>query len=252
MKSELQHGFVTRIDTPANSPYHFIKQHLSLGYYLHTDQLSCVIFDMDGTLTQTNELIFASFNHVTQRYLGKSFSPMEIVAFFGPPEEGAIEKLLGAEYVNEAMVELCRFYRAKHGEMARLHPGIDDVLKFLKQRGIKLAVFTGKGRRTATITLEEFKLSAFFDVVVSGNDVTCHKPHPEGIQKIMKQFSLLPHQVLMVGDSMSDVKASHGAGVKIAAVLWDSFDRERVLAAQTDYVFHNVSEMLDWFCLHMN
>ncbi len=136
--------------------------------------------------------------------------------------------------------------------MAYLHSGIENVLQVLKERGTKLAVFTGKGYRTAKITLDEFELSSFFDVVVSGNDVANHKPHPEGIQKVMQEFLLSPNEVLMVGDSMSDVKASRGAGVKIAVVLWDSCDNERMLVAQTDLVFHKVSEMLEWFRLHTN
>ena len=207
---------------------------------------------MDGTLTRTNSLIFAAFNHITQKYLGKEFTPKEIIGFFGPPEEGALEKLIGAERLDEAMDELCSYYRAHHNTMAQLHSGIEGILRLLKERGITLAVFTGKGSRTANITLEEFGIAGFFDYVVSGNDVASHKPHHEGIQKIIERFSLTPDEVLMVGDSMSDVKASRSAGVKVAAVLWDSYDKERVLAAKTDYVFHRVEEMHDWFQLHTN
>lgn len=204
---------------------------------------------MDGTL---NDLIFASFNHITQKYLTKTLTPQEIISFFGPPEEGALEKLLGAEHVDAAMNELCEFYRENHSAMAFLHSGIENILSLLKERDTKLAVFTGKGHRTARITLDAFELSPFFDFVVSGNDVVNHKPHPEGIQKVPETFSLSPHEVLMVGDSMSDVNASRRAGVRIAAVLWDSHDKERVLAAQTDFVFHAVGEMLDWFHLDTN
>ena len=207
---------------------------------------------MDGTLTQTNDLIFASFNHITAKYLGKTFTPKEIIGFFGPPEEGAIEKLLGANHVEKVMDELCDVYRARHAELARLHSGIRDLLALLKQQGKTLAVFTGKGTRTASITLEAFNISPFFDLVISGNDVVRHKPHPEGICKVLDAFSLPPDKALMVGDSMADVRASREAGVKMAAVLWDSYDRERVLAARTDFVFHHVDEMLEWFRLGSN
>jgi HAD superfamily hydrolase (TIGR01549 family) len=215
-------------------------------------RFSCVIFDMDGTLTRTNALIFASFNHITQKYLGKTFTPKEIIGFFGPPEEGAIAKLIGAERLDEAMDELCMYYREHHSAMAELHAGISSVLNLLKDRGTRLAVFTGKGSRTANITLEEFGIAGFFDCIVSGNDVVNHKPHHEGIQKILDKYSLAPEEVLMVGDSMSDINASRGAGVKVAAVLWDSYDKERVLAAQADFVFHRVDEMHEWFRLHTN
>jgi HAD superfamily hydrolase (TIGR01509 family) len=215
-------------------------------------RLSCVIFDMDGTLTQTNELIFASFNHVAARYAGRTFSPREIIGLFGPPEEGALEAICPRDLVPAAMDDLCAFYRREHARLARMHEGIADVLAYLRGRGLRLAVFTGKGRRTASITLEEFGIGGQFDLVVSGNDVTHHKPHPEGIRRVLESLSVAADEVLMVGDAMPDVRASRAAGVAMAAVLWDSYDRERVLEAGTELVFHTVADMHTWFHTHLN
>lgn len=216
------------------------------------DRLACVIFDMDGTLTQTNDLIFASFNHVASKYLGRTFTPPEIIGMFGPPETGAVRALFGEERIAKAMDDLIDFYREKHAELARLHPGMDVVLRFLKERGVHLALFTGKGRRTTGITLEAFGLDGMFSPVVTGDDVTNHKPHPEGIRKVLDHYGLRPGQVLMVGDSMADVRASRAAGVPMAAVLWDSYEPEKVLAAETTLVFHRVDELMTWFQHHIN
>jgi pyrophosphatase PpaX len=213
--------------------------------------LACVIFDIDGTLTRTNQLIFASFNHVAEKYLATRLTPEEIIALFGPPEEGGLAKLLGEERVPEAMDDLCRFYGAHHAAMAAVHAGIPDVLRFLKGRGIRLAVFTGKGNRTTAITLEALGLANIFDLVVSGSDVVRHKPDPEGIAKILGTFAIPAARTLMVGDAVSDVRASRSAGVRSAAVLWDSVDRERVLGAGADVVFHSVAEMDTWFRLSL-
>jgi len=215
-------------------------------------RISCVIFDIDGTLTRTNELIFATFNHVARKYLHRTFQPPEIVAMFGPPEEGALAPLFGEESLPQVMDELCEFYRAHHHDLAELHPGIEEVLGFLKSRDIRLAVFTGKGKRTTSITLDAFGIAGYFDLVVSGNDVTKHKPDPEGILKVIRTFDLRPEEVLMVGDSLGDIKASHGAGVNMAAVLWDSYDRERVRDAGADYVFDEVSDFLAWLRTHIH
>jgi pyrophosphatase PpaX len=234
--------------------YDYILQNWYTNTLIASEALmfSCVIFDMDGTLTQTNNLIFASFNHVANKYLGKTLTPTEVVALFGPPEEGGLIKLVGAGNVEVAMNDLCEFYREHHDAMAAMHPEMENVLHFLRSRGVRLAVFTGKGIRTATITLEAFNLAQYFDVVVSGTDVVHHKPHPEGINKVLSAFSLTPDQALMVGDALSDVLASRSAGVKMAAVVWDSYDKERILQAQTDYVFHTGGQMLDWFRAHTN
>jgi len=208
--------------------------------------LSCVIFDVDGTLTQTNELIFASFNHVADKYLGKKLSREEIIALFGPPEEGGLVKLLGEEVGDRAREDLYSFYTEHHQDMASLHSGIEELLVFLRSRGTKLAVFTGKGRRTTDISLGTLNIAQYFEVIVTGTEVANHKPHPEGIQKVIAALGLCPSEVLMVGDAISDIKASRAAGIKVAAAAWDSYDRDRLLQASADYVFHSAGEMLQW------
>jgi HAD superfamily hydrolase (TIGR01509 family) len=205
-----------------------------------------VLFDIDGTLTRTNELIFATFNFITAKYCGRTYGPREIIALFGPPEEGALIAIVGEERLDAAMDDLCDFYSRHHHAMAGLHEGMDEVLAFLKTMGIPLGVFTGKGRRTAMITLEALGIAGYFDLIVSGNDVVRHKPDPEGIRKFIEAFSLAPAEVLMVGDAMGDITASRGAGATSVAVLWDSYDRERVAGAGADVVFEEVGGFLSW------
>jgi phosphoglycolate phosphatase-like HAD superfamily hydrolase len=108
-------------------------------------------------------------------------------------------------------------------------------------------VFTGKGKRTASISLEQLEIAEYFDLVVSGSDVVRHKPHPEGIQRILSDFGVSPGQTLMVGDSVSDIVASRAAGVAVASVLWDCYDRDSVLREKVDFRFEQVAEMKAWF-----
>lgn len=206
----------------------------------------CVIFDMDGTLTQTNQLIFDSFNYIARKYQGREYSEPEITAMFGPPEEVALLHIVGKERIDTVLQEYLEFYRKNHSKLARLYPGIVELLEFLKQRHRFIALYTGKGIHTTSITLEEFGIRHYFDYIVTGNDVVNHKPSAEGIRKIMAHFGLKPDEVLMVGDSVADVKASHEAGVKIAAVLWDSYAKDKVLQMQTDYQFYTVEELTRW------
>lgn len=201
---------------------------------------------MDGTLTDTNQLIFDSFNHIAMKYKGKTYSPAEIVAMFGPPEEGALLDIVGEEQIDQVMKEYLAYYRRHHKALARLYPGILDLLRFLQKSKVHCALFTGKGIHTTTITMQAFALMPYFEYVVTGNDVVNHKPAPEGIQKILDHFSLRKEQVLMVGDSVGDVKAAREAGVKIAVVLWDSYSKEKILQMKTDHAFHTVSDFSVW------
>ena len=209
-------------------------------------KLSCVIFDIDGTLAETNDLIFASFNYVAERYLRKRFAPEEITAMFGPPEEVAIERLVGAERYPIAIADFFDFYKSNFRSMAKLHSGMLDVLRLLKLKGILLAVFTGKGSHSTDITLEELGIRQYFDMIVTGHSVTYHEPSSEGIQKVIKHFGLRRNQVLMVGDAVSDVKAAHEAGILVAAVVWDSYGKDGVMEMKTDFLFHDVKELYAW------
>ena len=127
-----------------------------------------------------------------------------------------------------------------------MYPGIENILRSVKENGKLLAVFTGKGIHTAMITLQEFHIEKYFDYIVTGNDVVKFKPSSEGLLKIMDHFALQPDDLLMVGDSVSDAKAAHEAGVKIAAVVWDSYSNEKVLQMKTDFVFENTHEFHEW------
>ena len=209
-------------------------------------RFSCVIFDLDGTLTQTNELIFASFNHVAQKYTHRTYTPQEIIGMFGPPEEVSVGNIVGKENIDDAMDDFCEFYSEHHPRMAKIHEGIKGVLEFLKQHELLLALFTGKGKRTTLITLEKFGIKNFFDLIVTGNDVEKYKPSADGIHRVMKRFELQPDEVLMVGDAVSDLKAANEAGVAMAAVLWDSYAKEIVMGMDADFHFHSVQEFAGW------
>ncbi|MFH0989326.1 MAG: HAD-IA family hydrolase [bacterium] len=208
--------------------------------------LKCLIFDMDGTLTQTNQLIFDSFNYIAGKYTGRTFSQSEIAAMFGPPEEGALLSIVSQKDIEAVMADYLSFYRSNHQRLARLYPGVKEILAYMKERGKILALFTGKGIHTTRITLEESGISEYFDLIVTGNDVVNHKPSAEGIYKVLSHFQLHPDEALMVGDSVSDIKASREAGVKVAAVVWDSYGKENVLAMKTDFLFHNVDEFFSF------
>jgi HAD superfamily hydrolase (TIGR01509 family) len=203
-------------------------------------KISCIIFDLDGTLANTSKLIYASFRHVARLYTGKIYTDPEILALFGPTEEIAIADLVGKERTEEAVEEFHRFYDASHVEMAHGHEGIREILAFLKERGILMALFTGKGKRTTLVTLARLGFSGYFDLLVTGDDVENHKPSAEGIHKVLSHYGLGPDEALMVGDSPVDVIAAREAGVKVAAVLWDTFAQKKTPAPDPDFSFSSV------------
>ncbi|NPV11985.1 MAG: HAD family hydrolase [Ignavibacteria bacterium] len=212
---------------------------------METKKYKGIIFDIDGTLTSTNELIFATFNHIAQKYEGRTYSDEEIISMFGPTEDVILREKFNGDKFKEVYDEYYRFYRENHPRMADLYPGIVDILEELKKRKILISIFTGKGRKTTEITLEILGIKDFFDLIVTGDDVINHKPSPEGIFKFLETYNLNKNEVLMVGDSLADIIAAKEAGIDIASVVWDSYAREEVIKLNPLY-FETVNDFKNW------
>lgn len=203
------------------------------------------IFDIDGTLTSTNRLIFDSFNHIYDKYFGKILTPKEVIALFGPTEEEIINELFG-EDAEEAIIEYFNYYEKNHG-IAALHEGIAPLLDFLIEQGAHIAAFTGKGRRSAEITLKELGIFGKIGILISGDDVTKKKPSGEGINKILQFYNLKPEDAIMIGDSTADIKAAREAGVAVASVLWDCYSIDAVMGLNGEMLFNTVDELRGHF-----
>lgn len=208
------------------------------------DKFTGIIFDIDGTLTSSNQLIFASFNHIAEKYLGKHFSDKEITQLFGPTEDVILKQLCPDNY-EEVRKDYYDFYQQNHN-MADLYPGIIEVLDFLKNKNILLSIYTGKGRDASIITLKELNIFDYFDLIITGDEVREHKPSPEGITLFLEKFNLPKENVLMVGDSPADINAARAAGVKVASVIWDSYSKDKVMKLNPDFLFFSVNELKEF------
>ena len=200
-----------------------------------------IIFDIDGTLTSTNDLIFKSFNHIAKKYLDRTFTDNEIIALFGPTEDVILKEWCGKNF-EASKKDYYEFYKFHH-HIANLYPGIKELLDYLKSKNILLSIFTGKGKQASLITLEELNIINYFDLIVTGDDVVNHKPSSEGIIKFVNEYHLRKDEVLMIGDSVADVRASKEAGIRIASALWDSYAAEKVKNLGSNYYFNSVDEL---------
>jgi HAD superfamily hydrolase (TIGR01549 family) len=174
-------------------------------------------------------------------------SEQEIISLFGPTEDVVIEKLFNGE-AEFAKKDYYLFYESNHDSMIKNFPLIQEIIKLLKRYFVILGIFTGKGRKTTDITLKKLDFAKHFDYVITGDDVLNHKPHPEGIFKIMKKSGITNNEkVLLIGDSPADIIAARGAQIKIASVLWDSYAKDMCLSLNPDYVFWSPLELYNFF-----
>jgi pyrophosphatase PpaX len=130
--------------------------------------------------------------------------------------------------------------------MADIYPGIIDILDRIKAAKIPLGIYTGKGRISSEITLNEIGVIDYFDLIVTGDDIPEPKPSPLGIKLFIDKYNLSAQKVIMIGDSPADIKAAKMAGVKSISVIWDSYAADEVLNLEQDYLFYTVAELNDF------
>ncbi len=210
-----------------------------------------LLMDLDGTIADTLPHLFRSFRHAVEPWVTRAPSDAEVVATWGPTERECIARMLSdrnyASPETEARLDEanCRFhaYYAGHDDEIQAFPSIPQVIRFARENGWRFAVFTGKARHSAVLTLERLKLWPFVECLVAGDDVSRAKPDPEGVLAVARQLDLPPHSLLVVGDMPADILAGKTAGARTAAALWGTFNPEATRAAGPDWTLDRVEQL---------
>ena len=202
-----------------------------------------ILFDLDGTLIDTNELIIASFTHTLGQYSDYAYSREDILEFIGPPLIDSF-KQVDPNRVDE-MIQTYRDHNlTNHNTYVRAYPTVVDTMKQLKKAGYNLGIVTTKINDTAELGLKVTGMEGIFDVLIGLDDVTHAKPHPEPIIKALDQLNATASSTLMVGDNYHDIESGKNAGTKTAGVAWTIKGREVLEAYQPDYMLEEMSDLL--------
>ena len=205
--------------------------------------IDCILFDLDGTLINTNDLIIKSFQHTMRVHLDRECLPEEFIPFFGEPLITILERF--DQNQGEEMIKTYREYNlAKHDELTTRFEGTVETLGELKNRGIMLGVVTSKLRPAALRGIKLCGLDEFFSVVVACEDTTRHKPDSEPILKALELLGRGKAGVLYVGDSTLDILSAKSAGVMSAAVMWSALQRKVLLDTTPDFALEKVEDLL--------
>lgn len=206
-------------------------------------KIRTVLFDLDGTLVDTNELIIQSFLHTLEKYFPGRYRREDTLPFIGPP---LIDTFMAIDKNRaEEMVRVYReFNNAQHDIYVKEFEGVYDTVKTLHQEGYKLAVVTTKVLHTVKKGLSLSRLEPFFDVVVTLDDVKNAKPDPEPIYKALNQLNSSPEESIMVGDNYHDILAGRNAGTKTAGVAWSLKGENYLRQFQPDYILKKMPDLL--------
>lgn len=184
-----------------------------------------LLFDLDGTLFDSTDLLLAGYKHATRAHLDQDTSDDDWWPHFGRPLR--VQMAAFSEEHADAMTATYRtFYSANHDAMLRLYEGVPEMLAHLKSAGFSMGVVTSKGSHVAERGLALLGIRDFFSVVIGEDDVHLHKPDPAPVLMALNRMGARPAGAWMIGDSPYDIQAGRAAGCRTAAVLWGPFSRE--------------------------
>jgi len=204
---------------------------------------------MDGTLVSSLPVIYHCENEISRKYLKASLTLEEVISRFGPPAHAIIRDMtrtLSDEVQSRAVSDYYECYRTHVSTRGLVFPGITELLRKIRGSGRRLALFTGVEKNMMEYTLTPFKLSEFFEVRVTADDIKKSKPDPEGINLALTRVHASPKESMYVGDSPSDIVAGKAAGVLTGAALWSPENRGDPTTEHPDYEFRSVQQLSDF------
>ncbi len=187
--------------------------------------VKAVMFDLDGTLVHTAPEIAAAINRMLAELGLSELAQPQIQNYIGEGAQMLVRRCVAAGRQgepDEALLEQAHALFFKHYAdnvtESKPYEGVLDALSALQAKGLKLACVTNKPERFTMPLLDKTGLLDFFEVVVSGDTLPKKKPDPIQLQYICAKFNVLEAEAMLVGDSLTDVKAAHAAGCYIVTV----------------------------------
>ena len=203
-----------------------------------------VLFDLDGTLADTIELIIRSGQHAFTTVLGWTPTREELILGIGRPLH-----LHFGDYANspDQLTELVTAYRGfqvqYHDELTLPYEGVNDLVRWLHDDGRPLGVVTSKIEPLAHRALSLIGIDDAFNVVVGLESTTAHKPGPEPLWFAMNHLGATASETVYIGDSPFDLRAAHAAGVDSVAVTWGAFSEDALLEHHPTHVARTAAEL---------
>jgi pyrophosphatase PpaX len=208
---------------------------------------AAVLFDLDGTLADTVELILRCYRHTMEVHLGNSPPDERWLSGIGTP---LTDQLRAFACDREEALAMARTYsafqRTIHDQMVSPFPGTVEMVAALRARGVVVGVVTSKRREVAGRTLARCGFADAYEVLVCADDVTRGKPDPEPVLLALRRLGLsqVAGRSLFVGDSPHDLKAGRAAGTKTAAALWGPFAHDVLRAEAADFYVGEPGDVL--------
>jgi len=201
-----------------------------------------ILFDIDGTLIDTEKTIIKSWQKTLKDTLDIEPAAEDLFYVLGIPGTKAVERYSNSP---EQSQQLLKLWEANDHDMfhySKLFSGIDQTLQQLKDNQIRLGVVTSRTDQELAIVLNKFDIGKYFDTFITASKTKLHKPNPEPIFKAIDTLTLDPINTLYVGDSIYDFQCARNAGVKFGLASWGAKDNPEF--SKVDYFLQEPNDLL--------
>jgi phosphoglycolate phosphatase len=205
------------------------------------NMIKMVAFDFDGTIADTIPMCIETFKKAVSPYAGHNLTNHDIVQTFGLNEIGMVKAVVKDNW-KSALQDFYSFYEKMHDRCKEPFPGICDLIKYLKDKDIIVALITGKGQRSCDISLKKLGMDNYFSEIMVGDEIRHNKA--ESILKLIKKYSIENDEFYYIGDALSDVTACKEVGVTCLSAAWsDSVNLEEMRKVNPTYIFSSISSL---------
>ncbi|MCG7336224.1 pyrophosphatase PpaX [Sporosarcina sp. ACRSM] len=206
--------------------------------------ITTLLFDFDGTLLDTNELIIQTFQTVLGNHYPGKYERKDLLPFLGP----TLHETFGSidpEKTEELIAEYRAWNTSMHDELAKEFDGVSETMRLLKAAGMKMAIVSTKRNDMIEKGLALLDVEGVFDVIIGFDDVKRTKPDPEPILLALEKLEADREEALMVGDNFHDIEGGQNAGVRTAGVAWSAKGEHHLQTFGPDYMLHHISDLLE-------
>lgn len=210
----------------------------------------CALFDIDGTLVDTVELIVRALDHTFRKHLGVQISRDELRRTIGLPLHKQVrlfDHLVDFAPDHRAMEADEIDYYESHKHLERIIPEAVEALKEAKRAGLRTALVTSKNRQELEMFLPRLGVNGWVDAVVSSSDVTRPKPAPDPVLVALQRLGARPQEAVFVGDTVYDIQCAREAGVQVIAVGWGAHPVPVLRAESPDWLLEEPAQLREFF-----
>ena len=210
-------------------------------------KIDTILFDFDGTVMDTTDVIVNSWQHTFKILEGKERPLKDIYPTFGEPLSTTMGKFFPDHPVEES-IKIYRSYQYDNfGHMIKVFPGMKELLIDLQKDGYTLALVTSRLLGTTMQGLNAYDLNQYFDTVLTCEDTDKHKPDPAPINITLERLNKKPENSIMIGDTMFDILCAKNAHVKSILVDWSVSvsEEERNGENAPNYIIKDPMEIKD-------